>query len=91
MLSRFRRDLGPLDLDIVERAFDGVSDATTDDTTSAELESDEELETALRRELMEIAYSNGVSDHEARRYLNLADLSDSTALTLVPGLRPLKD
>jgi len=70
MLSRFRRDLDPLDLDIIERAFDGVSDATTDDTTSVEPESDEELETALRRELMEIAYSNGVSDRKARRYIN---------------------
>ena len=67
MVSTVRRDLDARDLEIMESAIDGISDAITDDTTSVELESDEELEAALRRELMEIAYSNGVSDHEALR------------------------
>lgn len=77
MLSTVRCDLDTLDLEIMESAFDGVSDAITDNTAPVELESDEELESALRRELMEIAYSNGVSDPEALRDILVADLPDS--------------
>jgi hypothetical protein len=41
-----------------------------------DLDSDEALEAALRRELIEIARSQGVSDAEALRDILLAALSD---------------
>jgi hypothetical protein len=72
MLSKFRRDLDPLDLELLERAWVAVkeNDALVD------LDSDEALEATLRRELIEIACSNGVSDAEALRDVLLAALSD---------------
>jgi len=49
-----RRVLDPLDLEIMERAMQGVSDAISAGSAPAELDSDEELELALRRELAEM-------------------------------------
>jgi hypothetical protein len=72
MLYRFGRDLDPLDLELLERVWVAVkeNDALVD------LDSDEALEATLRRELVEIARSNGVSDAETLRDVLLAAMSD---------------
>jgi hypothetical protein len=75
MVSTFRRDLGPLDLEIVERALNGVVDAVRTEAP-CDLESDEALEAALRRELVEMVRSSGVSDPEVLLDLLVADWSD---------------
>jgi len=79
--SKRLADLDPLDLEIVEKALDGawttVKDAWTsvkEKTVLAELDSDEELEAFLRRELMEIACFHGVSDPETLRDILLSEL-----------------
>ena len=76
MVSRVRRDLDPLDREIMERAIEGVWDVLKGNKALVDLESDEELEIALRRELTEIAYSNRVSDPEALLDTLVADLCD---------------
>jgi hypothetical protein len=63
MLSKFRRDLDPLDLELLERACVAVKE----NDSRNDLDSDEALEATLRRELIEIACSNGVSDAETLR------------------------
>ena len=75
MLSRVKRDLDPLDLEIVERAFEAAS-AAIDTEAVLDPDSDEELEAALRRELLEMIASTGVSDPVALLDSLLADLSD---------------
>jgi len=62
MVGTLQRDLDPLDLEIVERAVKGVSDAIKAGPTPPDLESDEELELALRGELAEMVRASGVSD-----------------------------
>ena len=62
MVCTLQRDLDSLDLEIVERAVQGVSDAIKAGATPADLESDEELELALRDELAEMVRASGVSD-----------------------------
>jgi len=62
MYCRLQRELDPLDLEIVERAVQGCWDAIEAGFGSVELESDEELEIALRRELAEMVRISGVSD-----------------------------
>jgi len=76
MLSKLRRDLDPLDLEILERAFEGAVVALKENDALNDLDSDEELEARLRRELVEIARSNGVSDADTLRDVLLAALSD---------------
>jgi hypothetical protein len=56
--------LDPLDHEILERAFDPSWEAIRCSHEHFDAESDEELEATLRRELIEIACSNGVSDPE---------------------------
>jgi hypothetical protein len=56
-------DLDPLDLEIVERALQGVWEGIG--AAPLDLESDEELERALRRELAETIRASGVTDAEA--------------------------
>jgi hypothetical protein len=56
-----QRDLDPLDLEIVERTVQGAWDAIKA-SCGPELESDEVLEIALRRELAEMVRASGVSD-----------------------------
>jgi hypothetical protein len=63
MLSKFRRDLDPLDLELLERACVAVKE----NDSLNDLDNDEALEATLRRELIEIACSNGVSDAETLR------------------------
>jgi hypothetical protein len=75
MDSTFRRDLDPLDLEIVERAFHGVVDAVSTEAPCG-LDSDEALEAALRHALVEMVRSSGVSDPEALLDILVADFSD---------------
>jgi hypothetical protein len=75
MVSQFRRDLDPLDIEVVERAFEVASDAIKTKATF-DPDSDEALEAAMRRELVEMICSTGVSDPEALLDIVLADFSD---------------
>ena len=56
-----------LDLEALEKALEGALTAMKEDGVLDELESDQDLEAALRSELIEIARSSGVSDAEALR------------------------
>jgi hypothetical protein len=56
------RNLDPLDREVVERAIQGLSETIEADRSSGELDSDEGLEIALRRELAEMVRAHGVSD-----------------------------
>jgi hypothetical protein len=70
-----RHALDPLDLEILERAFDATWAAVKGTDRPVEFDSDEGLEAILRRELIEIAYFNGVSDPETLRDIVLSRLS----------------
>ena len=59
------RDLDPLDLEVLERALARTPDVIKSGLEAAELESDEELERALRRELAEMIRASGESDPDA--------------------------
>ena len=72
MHSGFKRDLDPLDLELLERAWVAVKE----NSALVDLDSDEELEATLCRELIEIARFNGVGDAETLRDVLLAAMSD---------------
>ena len=55
--------------EILEKALKGARAAVGNTDRPLEFDSDEELEAALRRELIKIARSNGVSDPEILRIL----------------------
>ena len=59
------RDLDPLDLEVLERALARTPEVIKSGLEAAELESDEELELALRRELAEMIRASGESDPDA--------------------------
>jgi hypothetical protein len=65
MVYTLQRDLDPLDLEIVERALQGVWEGITAGSAPLDLERDEELARALRRELAETVRVSGVTDAEA--------------------------
>jgi hypothetical protein len=65
MVYTLQGDLDPLDLEIVERALQGVCEGITAGSAPLDLESDEELERALRRELAETVRASGVTDAES--------------------------
>ena len=69
-----RHELDPLDLEILERAFDATWAAVKGTDRPVEFDSDEGLEAILRRELIKIAYCNGVSDPETLRDMVLSRL-----------------
>ena len=69
MFRLLRHKLDPLDREILERTFDATLAVVKGDESPVTFDSDEDLEAILRRELIEIAYFNGVSDPE-----NLRDL-----------------
>jgi hypothetical protein len=69
-----RHELDPLDLEILERAFDATLAAIKRTDRPAEFDSDKGLEAILRRELIEMAYCNGVSDPETLRDMVLSKL-----------------
>ena len=77
MDSKFRDVFDPLDLEILERAFDGALATVKEDQARADLDCDEALEATLRRELIEIARFNGVNDPDTLRDILLAALSDN--------------
>jgi len=76
MIFRVIRDLNPLELEILQKAFGNGLLTINENKTAIDLVSDEELEAALRSELTDIARSNGVSDAEAWKDLFFAALSD---------------
>jgi hypothetical protein len=75
MIFRVTRDLNPLELEILQKAFGNGLLTIKENKTAIDLVSDEEL-AALRSELTDIARSNGVSDAEAWKDLFFAALSD---------------
>ena len=77
-------EFDPLDNEIVERAFDAAWDAIKSTCQHVEAESDEELEAALRRELMEIARLNGVSDPDTLKDILLASLQPPRTARVEP-------
>jgi hypothetical protein len=64
MLSKLRRDLDPLDNELLERALESAGSAVKQNSSHIDLESDQQLESELRRELFEIARSYSTSDAE---------------------------
>ena len=62
-----------LGAEIVKKTPKEIQVADRPADRALEFDSDEELEAALRRELLEIAQSNGTSDPEKLRDLALAD------------------
>ena len=60
------RNLDPLDREVVERALEGAVGMLSDDKPH-DFDSDDELEAELRRELIEIAHSSGITDSETLR------------------------
>jgi hypothetical protein len=72
MLSKLRRDLDPLDNELLERALESAGSAVKQKSSNINLDSDEELEAELRRELIEIAHSYGASGAEILRDVLLA-------------------
>jgi hypothetical protein len=77
MRSKLKRDLDPFDLELIERAVDSAQAIFKDDPElSHELDSDEELEASLRRELIEIALVNGITDAESLRDILIAKRSE---------------
>ena len=65
----------PLDREILQRALETACGAVRDNDASPAFDSDEQLEAALLRELIETACANGVSDPEAMRDLLFSSLS----------------
>jgi hypothetical protein len=80
MVFDSRRYLDPLDLEFLERAFESLRETSYGKNASSELDSDEGLEAALRRELIEIARSNGVTDTSALQDDLFADPADQLKL-----------
>ena len=75
MHRKSQRDLDPLDLELMERAFESaLAAAKGNNVLTGELECDEELEANLLREITEIALVNGVSDAETLRDILLTKL-----------------
>jgi hypothetical protein len=74
-----RNELDPLDHEILEREFDSTLEAIKQSSQRFDTETDEELEAALRRELIEIARVNGVSDPETLKDILLTSVLRSDA------------
>jgi hypothetical protein len=74
LFRALRHKLDPLDLEILERAFDATRAAVKGNDVRVDFDSDDGLEAILRRELIEIACFNGVSDPETLRDVLLARL-----------------
>jgi hypothetical protein len=72
MLSKLRRDLDPLDNELLERALESAGSAVKQNSSHIDLESDQQLESELRRELFEIARSYSASAETLRREVLLA-------------------
>jgi len=73
------KELDPLDREILERAFDVTWESIKQSHQHFDADSDEELETEVCRELVEIARVNGVSDLETLKDILLASMPASGA------------
>jgi hypothetical protein len=69
MISKLKYILDPLDREVLDRAFDEAW-AAVHAKANALIESDEELEALLRRELMEIASFNGLDEQIVQKILS---------------------
>jgi hypothetical protein len=78
LFRSLRDQFDPLDREILERAFDATWPAVKDHVPP-DFDSGEGLEAILRRELIEIACLNGLSDPETLRDI---------VLTRLPPVRP---
>ena len=76
MFSKWRVDLDPLDLEILERALERALTTVKEKGVLDDLESDGDLEAALCGELIEIARSSDLTDAEALRDAALALATD---------------
>ena len=76
MHQKLKRDLDPLDRELLERALEGAWVMVKENQAVGDLESDEALEATLRRELIEIACSQGECDPEILRDVVLGVLLD---------------
>ena len=87
LFRSLRHQFDPLDREILERAFDAAWSAVKGHDLPIDFESDEGLEAILRRELIEIACFNGVSDPESLRDILLTRLPSNTPdrLTTLTG------
>ena len=74
MFRSLRHQFDPLDREILERAFNAAWSAVKGYDLPIDFDSEESLEALLRRELIEIAYFNGVSDPESLRDILLPRL-----------------
>ena len=72
-------ELDPLDREFLERAFDATWEAIKGSHQHFDADSDEELEAEVRRELIEIARVNGVSDPETLKDVLLASMPARSA------------
>jgi hypothetical protein len=79
-----KNELDPLDREILERAFDATWEAIKGSHQHFDADSEEELEAEVRRELVEIARVNGVSDPETLKDILLASMPASGALRSDP-------
>ena len=59
---KFEQDFDALERELLERALENAWVAVKENSAVADFDSDEELEAALRRELVEIARFNGAND-----------------------------
>ena len=69
--------LDSLDMEILERAFEVTWEAIKGGHQHFDADSDEELEAEVRRELVEIARVNGVSDPEILKDILLTSMPAS--------------
>jgi hypothetical protein len=67
-------DLDPFDRELIERAFESAWAAIKRSEVISDYESDQELEAALRVELIDLARNNGLNDAETLRDLVLTTL-----------------
>ena len=72
-----KNELDPLDREFLERAFDATWELIKGSHQLFDADSDEELEAEVRRELVEIARINGVSDPETLKGILLASMPAS--------------
>jgi hypothetical protein len=72
-----KNELDPLDRVFLERAFDVTWEAIKGSHQHFDADSDEALEAEVRRELVEIARLNGVSDPETLKDILLASMPPS--------------
>ena len=73
-----RNELDPLDHEM-ERAFDAALETIKESGQRFDAETDENVQAALRRDLIEIARHNGVSDPETPKNILLTSVLRSDA------------